>query len=102
MIKMTFGGAYKSIMRLVGDFELVDVDQFEKKVIAHGDAEERFGSFLEASESGNYIFQFLMEDTTIDEVIRKMCDTFDAPEADIREDVNTIVDGLRALGYLDE
>lgn len=89
-------------MRLKGDFELIDVDQFEKKVVAHGAAGERFGSFLEASESGNYIFQFLMEDTTVDEVVKKMCDTFEAPEADIREDVNTIVDGLRTMGFLDE
>ena len=89
-------------MKLKGDFELVDVDKFEKKVVAQGEAKERFGEFLESSESGNYIFQFLMEDTTVDEVVKKMCDTFEAPEADIREDVNTIIDGLRALGFLDE
>ena len=29
-------------MKLKGEFELVDKDEFEKSVIAHGDAEVRF------------------------------------------------------------
>lgn len=89
-------------MKLKGDFELVDKDEFEKKVIAHGAAEERFGSFLEQSESGNYIFQYLMEDTTEDEVVRKMLEVFEAPEADLREDVHSVVSGLRELGFLED
>ena len=89
-------------MKLKGDFELVDVDEFEKKVVAHGEAEERVGKILESSESVNYIFQFLMKDTTVDEVVKNMVETFEAPEDDIREDVNMIVNGLRSLGFLEE
>lgn len=91
-------------MKLKGDFELIDKkdDQFEKVVVAHGAAGERFGTFLESSESGNYIFQFLMEDTTEEEIVKKMLDTFEAPEEDIKEDVHTIVCGLRDLGFLEE
>lgn len=91
-------------MKLKGDFELKEKedDKFEKVVVAHGAAGERFGAFLASSESGNYIFQFLMEDTTEEEVVRKMMDTFEAPEEDIKEDVHAIVSGLRDLGFLEE
>lgn len=89
-------------MKLKGEFELVDKDEFEKKVIAHGEAEERFGSFLEQSESGNYIFQYLMEDTTEEEVVRKMLEVFEAPEEDLKEDVHSVVIGLRDLGFLED
>ena len=89
-------------MKLIGEFELIDKDEFEKKVIAHGEAGERFGSFLETSESGNYIFQYLMEDTTEEEVVKKMTEVFEAPEEMLREDVHAIVEGLRATGFLKE
>ena len=69
-------------MKLKGDFELVDVDQFEKKVIAHGETEARLGKILEQSESVNYIFQFLMEETTEDDVVKNMVETFEADEED--------------------
>ena len=86
-------------MKLKGDFELVDVDQFEKKVIAHGETEARLGKILEQSESVNYIFQFLMEETTEDDVVKNMVETFEADEADIRADVHSIICGLRQTGY---
>ena len=89
-------------MKLKGEFELVPVDEFEKKVIAHGEAEKAFGKFLEASESGNYMFQFLMKDTTEEEVVKNMCLTFEAPEEEIREDVQAVVNGLRNMGFLEE
>ncbi len=89
-------------MKLKGDFELIQKDEFEKEVIAHGETEERLGNILRSSETINYIFQFLMEDTTEDEVVKKMTETFEAPEGQIREDVDMIVGGLRTLGYLEE
>ncbi len=89
-------------MKLKGEFELRDKDQFEKEVVAHGEAGEHFGRFLAASESGNYIFQYLMEDTTEDEVVKKMLEVFEAPEQDIREDVHAVVEGLRQTGFLEE
>ena len=89
-------------MKLKGEFELVDKDEFEKSVIAHGDAEVRFGRFLESSESGNYIFQYLMEDTTEEEVVKKMVEVFEAPEQEIAEDVHYIVSSLRELGFIEE
>lgn len=89
-------------MKLKGEFELIDKDEFEKSVIAHGEAEQRFGQFLASSESGNYIFQYLMEDTTEEEVVKKMTEVFEAPEEEISEDVHSIVCGLRQLGYLEE
>ncbi|MBQ8934105.1 MAG: PqqD family protein [Lachnospiraceae bacterium] len=89
-------------MKLKGDFELIQKDEFEKEVIAHGEAEERLGNILRSGETTNYIFQFLMEDTTEDEVVKKMTETFEAPEDQIREDVEMIVRGLRTLGFLEE
>ena len=89
-------------MKLKGDFELIDVDQFEKKVIAHGETEARLGKILELCECVNYIFQFLMEVRSEEDVVKNMVETFEADEADIRADVHSIICGLRQTGYLSE
>ena len=89
-------------MKLKGEFELVPVDEFEKKVVAHGEAEQIFGNVLAASESVNYVFQFLMNETSEEEVVNNMKKTFEAPEEDIKEDVHTVINALRNKGFLEE
>ena len=43
-----------------------------------------------------------MEDTTEEEVLKKMVEVFEAPEQEIAEYVHYIVSSLRELGFLEE
>ena len=61
-----------------------------------------FSGIVKGNRTLGVILQLLKNDTTEDEVVKAMCERFDAPEDVIRRDVERAVRELRAIGALEE
>ena len=74
----------------------------EHVLIPVGEAAEKFRGIARSNETAAFIVDCLKEETTLDEIVGRMCAEYDAPEDRIRTDVGKILDTLRSIGALDE
>lgn len=74
----------------------------EHVLVATGDAAETFRGIARSNETAAFIVECLKTETTLDELIVKMCEEYDAPEDRIRTDVGRILETLRSIDALDE
>ena len=68
----------------------------EHVLVATGDAAEKFHGIAA------FIVDCLKSETSLDEIVAKMCEEYDAPEERIRADAAGVLDTLRSIGALDE
>lgn len=61
-----------------------------------------FSGFVRSNATAAFIVECLGEETTEQEIIRKMLEKYDAPAEIIAEDVSSILKTLRSIGALDE
>ena len=61
-----------------------------------------FGGIIRSNSPAGKIVDFLKEETTVDEVVRRMQEIYDADGEMIAEDVRGIVEKLRSIDALDE
>lgn len=61
-----------------------------------------FNGIINGNKTAGFIVECLKEDTTTEQIIEKMLKKYDAPVDVITEDVNKIVDTLKAVGAIDE
>ncbi len=63
---------------------------------------EAFSGLVRLNKTAAFIVGCLDHDTTREEVIGRMTDTYDAPEDVIARDVDRVLDKLREVGALEE
>ena len=85
--------------------------KIKKEFIVHNTGDETilvptgaadFSGIVKGNKTVGCIFDCLKTDTTRDEIIAKLKETFDAPAGAIERDVDKALDELRGIGALDE
>ena len=61
-----------------------------------------FSGVVQGNETLGVILDLLKEDTTEQQIIDKIAEQYDAPRAEIEEDVKGVISGLRKIGAIDE
>ena len=88
-------------MRLKKGFLLHDVGT-EHMAVAMGEASKEFNGIIRNNETAHFIFQLLLEDVTMDEIVGRLSQQYDAPADVIRQDAEELIAKLRKEGLLDE
>lgn len=66
------------------------------------DASGKFSGIVRNNKTAAFIVDCLKEETSIEEIINKMSEEYDAPVEDIKEGVDNVLNTLRKVGALDE
>lgn len=66
------------------------------------DTSGKFSGIVRNNNTAAFIVDCLKEETSIEEIINKMIEEYDAPIEDIKKGVNDVLDALRKIGALDE
>ena len=88
-------------MRLKKGFILHQVGD-EHMAVATGEAAKGFNGIVRNNETAAYVFELLQEETTEAEIVKKMCERYDADEARICKDVHRLIEEMRKEGFLYE
>lgn len=89
-------------MKLKDDYIIYNASEEEAIAVATGDEAENFNGLLRANKTAGAIMEFLKEDITEDELVKRMFDRFDATEEEIREGVKDVLETLRGVGAIEE
>ena len=73
----------------------------ENMMVATGKASKAFNGLVRNNDTAQFILQQLLEDTTEDAIVEKMCKEYDAPAEVIREGVQKLVSQLNEAGFLE-
>ena len=66
------------------------------------DTSGKFSGIVRNNKTAAFIVDCLKEETSIEEIINKMSEEYDAPLEDIKKGVEDVLDTLRKVGALDE
>lgn len=75
-------------------------DNGEMLLVSTGAA--KFSGMVHSNSSAGFIIQCLENDTTEDEIVKKMLEKWDVTEEIARRDVKKIVVQLKGIGAIDE
>ena len=86
-------------MKLKNQFITQDVDDTQVMVSTDN---KLFSGIIRSNKSAAFIVNCLKEDTTIDEIVAKLQEKYDGPEAVMRKDVEMVVHKLDSIGALEK
>lgn len=66
------------------------------------DASGKFSGIVRNNKTAAFIVDCLKEETSVDDIVDKMVEEYDAPLEDIKKGVDDVLDTLRKVGALDE
>lgn len=66
------------------------------------DASGKFSGLIRNNESAAFIVNCLKQETTVEEIVNKMYEEYDAPREVLEKAVNDVVSSLRKAGAIDE
>lgn len=89
-------------MKIKNDYIIYNASEEEAIAVATGEEAERFSGLLRANKTAGAIMEFLKEDISEEELVRRMFDKYDATEEEIRKGVKDTLEILRSVGALDE
>ena len=61
-----------------------------------------FNGMVRSNATAGFIVECLKKDTTKEEIIQKMSDTYDAPREVLEKDVEKILEQLHSIGAIDD
>ncbi len=71
-------------------------------VVPVGKATNDFNGMITLNESGSFFWDCFKDDTSVDEVVKKVTSEYDIDEATARKDVEKFVDMLRENNLVEE
>jgi len=86
-------------MNLRSEF-LIHQNDNETLLVPAGGAE--FSGIVKGNNTFGEILSLLKDDTSEPQIIKSMCERYEAPEEVISQDVRKILDSLRSINALDE
>lgn len=89
-------------MKLKDDYILYNASEEETIAVATGAEAENFRGLMRANKTAGAIMEYLQEDPSEDELVRKMTERFDAGEEDVRAGVAEVLNALRKVGAIEE
>lgn len=66
------------------------------------DTSGKFSGIVRNNKTAAFIIDCLKEETSVDDIVDKMVEEYDAPLEDIKKGVDDVLDTLRKVGALDE
>ena len=66
------------------------------------DTSGKFSGIVRNNKTAAFIVDCLKEETSVDSIVDKMVEEYDAPLEDIKKGVDDVLDTLRKVGALDE
>lgn len=85
-------------MKLKKEFVTHNLDGEQIMVSASGS----FKGFLKSNKTAAFIVDLLKEETTVENIVNKLLEKYDAPSDIIQKDVDRIIETLRQVGAIDE
>lgn len=73
----------------------------ENLLVATGEAGKSFNGIVRNNETAAFIAELLKEETTEDEIVNKLLDTYDVDEKTARKDVKRLLDTFKKEGFLE-
>lgn len=67
-----------------------------------GKIAENFYGVVQNNKTAQFIYEQLLENTTVDKIVDAMCDKYDAPRDVVKTDVLEVLAQLRSADLLDE
>ncbi|MBP3895048.1 MAG: PqqD family protein [Mogibacterium sp.] len=89
-------------MKLKDDYILYNASEEETIAVATGDEAEKFNGLLRANKTAGAIMELLKEDISMDDLVAKMTEKFEATAEEIRDGVSEVLNILREVGAIDE
>ena len=86
-------------MKLRSEF-LIHQNDNETLLVPAGSAE--FSGIVKGNNTFGEILSLLKDDTSESQIIKSMCERYEAPEEVISQDVRKILDSLRSINALEE
>ncbi len=86
-------------MKLRNEF-LIHQNDKETLLVPAGSAE--FSGIVKGNNTFGEILSLLKDDTSESQIIKSMCERYEAPEEVISQDVRKILDSLRSINALEE
>lgn len=71
-------------------------------VVAIGEASKNFNGMIKLNKSGCYLWNCIIEDITIEELINKLLEKYEINNYIAKKDVETFIETLRNENILDE
>ena len=85
-------------MKLNKEFLLHNIGE-ETVLVPTGKAD--FSGIVRGNKTLGAVLQLLKTDTTEQEIVKAMCEQFDAPQSVIEKDVRRVIEELTRIGALD-
>ena len=89
-------------MKLKDAYVSYQAREDETLVVATGAEAKKFKGLLRANEAASFILKCLAQDTTEQEILEAMKNEYNAPEPVLKEDLDRILELLRAVGAIEE
>ncbi|MBE5965213.1 MAG: PqqD family protein [Lachnospiraceae bacterium] len=70
--------------------------------VATGEAGKVFNGMIRNNATAAFLVDKMMKETTVDELVKALLDTYDVSEEIARKDVENVVASFRKAGLLDE
>ena len=86
-------------MKLSNDFILHSMGD-ETLLVPTGKAD--FHGLVQGNKTAEVILECLMQDTDEEKILSVLKERFDGDEADMREDIESVVTQLRSIGAIDD
>lgn len=74
----------------------------EYVAVATGKAAENFNGIVRNNATAAFLVERMLKETTVDELVSALLDTYEVEEEVARRDVLNVVDSFRKAGLLDE
>ena len=87
-------------MKLKEGFMLHTVNG-EHMAVAAGKAAATFHGLIRNNETADFIYEKLLRDTTVEEIVKALCEEYDVTPEKAQADVQALVDKMRDAGLLD-
>lgn len=88
-------------MRLVPGVQLRMIGG-EYLAIPSGAAASRFNGLMMLNETGAFLLRALQKDTDVEALLRLLTEEYEAPEAQLRQDLEGFLSQMREAGLLEE
>jgi hypothetical protein len=72
-----------------------------KVVVAVGQAHDNFHKILTLNQTGAFLWNLLLNQTTVDELVLKLCEKYNVDEQSAKKDVEDFISQLNANALLD-
>lgn len=86
-------------MKLSSNFIVHETDKEQIMVPIGGST---FSGIVRSNKTAAFIVRHLKDDTTEDEIVKRLLNTYDVPEAQAAIDVRKVLNNLRRIGAIEE